>query len=110
MAASYKVLGQVAPSAATDTTLYTVPAGKQAVVSSLVVANRGGLGDTFRIAVRPSGETLENKHYIAYDVPLNATDSTTLTVGITLNSTDVITVFCVGTSMSFSVFGTEITA
>ena len=110
MATTYKVLGQVAPDATTDTTLYTVPSATQAVISSLVVANRGGLGDTFRIAVRPSGATLANEHYIAYDVPISANDSTTLTLGLTLQATDVVTVYCVGTAMSFSAFGSEITA
>ena len=40
MAINYKVLGQTVPSAnATYTQIYAVPSGKQAICSSLTVAN-----------------------------------------------------------------------
>jgi hypothetical protein len=84
-----------------------VPSLKQAVVSTLVIANRGDSA-TFRLAVRPSGATLENKHYLASDVTVGAGDSTTLTLGITLAATDVITVRASSANLSFSAFGTEI--
>ena len=106
----YKVLGQNAPSATTNTTLYTVPADTQAVVSTIVVANLTNTAATYRIALRPAGETLANKHYIAYDVSVGAGDSTTLTLGITLAATDVITVYASAVNLSFNAFGSEITA
>jgi glucose-6-phosphate dehydrogenase assembly protein OpcA len=106
----YKVLGQSAPSATSNTTLYTVPAATSAVVSTIVVANRAATSATYRIAIRPAGATLANQHYIAYDVTVGASDSTTLTLGITLAATDVITVYGSTANLSFSVFGSEITA
>ena len=48
MANTYKVLGQVAPSATTATTAYTVPSATQTVVSTIVVANRGTASATYR--------------------------------------------------------------
>jgi hypothetical protein len=108
MPTSYKVLGQSAPSANTATTLYTVPADTQAVVSTLVVANRAASTATYRIAVRPAAATLANQHYVAYDVTVGASDSTTLTLGITLATTDVITVYASTANLSFNVFGSEI--
>jgi hypothetical protein len=110
MATVYKVLGQSAPSATTDTNLYTVPADTSAVISTLVVANRAGSSSTYRIAIRPAGATISNQHYIAYDVAVEAADSTTLTLGITLAATDVVTVYSSTTNLSFSLFGSEITA
>jgi hypothetical protein len=106
----YKVLGQSAPSATTATTLYTVPAATSAVISTIVVANRVGTGATYRIAIRPAGATLANEHYIAYDVTVGGGDSTTLTLGITLAATDVITIYASTANLSFSVFGSEITS
>jgi glucose-6-phosphate dehydrogenase assembly protein OpcA len=106
----YKVLGQSAPSATTDTDLYTVPAATSAVVSTIVVANRASTSATYRIAIRPAGATLANQHYLAYDVTVGASDSTTLTLGITLAATDVITIYGSTANLSFSVFGSEITA
>lgn len=109
MATTYKVLGQVAPGATTDTTLYTVPSATEAVVSTLVVANRAATAATYRIAIRPAGETLATKHYIAYDVLVGANDSTTLTLGLTVDATDVITVRASTADLTFSAFGSEIT-
>ena len=110
MATTYKVLGQVAPDATTATTLYTVPSATQAVVSTLVVANRSATQTEYRIAVRPAGATLANEHYIVYNVAVAANDSTTLTLGLTLAATDVVTVYADSADLSFSLFGSEITA
>ena len=104
----YKVLGQVAPSATTNTTLDTVPSATQAIVSTITICNRATTTATYRIAVRPAGATLANEHYIAYDVPINANNSTFITVGITLAATDVITVYASTANLSFSAFGSEI--
>lgn len=108
MPTAYKVLGQVAPSATTNTTLDTVPSATQAVVSTIAVCNRAATAATYRIAVRPAGATLANEHYIAYDAPLAANDSTFITIGITLGATDVITVYASSANLSFSAFGSEI--
>jgi hypothetical protein len=107
MATTYKVLGQSNPTAASDTTLYTVPASTETVVSTITVANLGASG-TFRVAVRPAGASIANQHYVVYDAGLNANDSITLTLGITLDATDVITVRASNTSFAFQAFGSEI--
>jgi len=106
----YKVLGQSAPAATTLTTLYTVPSSTEAVISTVVVCNRSASNRTFRLAVRPNGATVANEHYIAYDVTVGASDSTTLTLGITMDAADVLSVYASTTDLSFSAFGSEITA
>jgi len=108
MAYAYKVLGQSAPSATTATDVYTVGSGKQAIVSTITVANRSATARTYRIAVRPAGAVLANQHYLAYDVTLDANDTTALTLGITLTATDVVTVYASTTDLSFGIFGSEI--
>jgi hypothetical protein len=108
MATVYKVLGQAYPSANTLTTAYTVPAASSAVVSTIVVANLGGAPTTFRIAVRPNAETLDNKHYVAYDVSIAPQDSITLTLGITVDASDVVDVESFNGQTSFNIFGSEI--
>jgi hypothetical protein len=110
MATTYKVLGQNAPSATTATTLYTVPSATSAVISTLVVANRAATPAAYRISIRPGGASQANQHYIAYDVAVSAADSTTLTLGITLAATDVVTVYASTANLSFNLFGSEITA
>lgn len=104
----YKVLGQSAPSATTNTDVYTVGSGKQAIVSTITIANRSNTAAAYRIAVRPGGATLANQHYIAYDVSVAANDTTPITIGLSLNAADVITVYASSANLSFGVFGSEI--
>ena len=108
MATAYKVLGQSNPSATTATTLYTVPSATSAVVSTIVICNQTSSAATYRIAVRPAGATLAAQHYVAYDVTVGASDSTALTLGITLATTDVVTVYASTATLSFTAFGSEI--
>jgi glucose-6-phosphate dehydrogenase assembly protein OpcA len=108
MATTYKVLGQSNPAATTATTLYTVPAATQAVVSSIVISNQTSTAATFRIAIRVAGAALAASQYVAYDVTVAASDSTALTLGITLGATDVITVYGSTATLSFTAFGSEV--
>jgi glucose-6-phosphate dehydrogenase assembly protein OpcA len=108
MPTNYKVLGQSNPAATTLTTLYTVPSATEAVVSSIVIANLTSSAATFRIAIRPDGASIANSQYIAYDITVGASDSTVLTLGLTLNAADVISVYASTTSLTFSAYGSEI--
>jgi len=108
MATTYKVLGQVNPSATTATTLYTVPSATSAVVSTISVCNQAGTAATFRIAVRPAGASLAAEHYIVYGATVPASDSTMITVGLTLATTDVVTVYASSANLSFNAYGSEI--
>jgi len=107
MATALKVLGQADPAATTNTDLYTVPALTSAVGSSLVVANRSGSPTTFRVAVRPAGAAIANQHYIYYDITLPGNDTFSATLGLTLATTDVVTVYANDATLSFSLFGQE---
>ena len=109
MATTRKVLGQSAPAANTDTTLYTVPASTSTVCSTLTVCNRGGTSATFRVAVRPAGASLANAHYLYYDLVCQAGDAFAATLGLTLATTDVVTVRASTAAMSFGLFGEETT-
>ena len=108
MPTTYKVLGQINPAANTATTLYTVPSGNSSVVSTLTVCNQLGTVANFRVAVRPAGETLDSKHYINYDTQVPGFDQLALTIGITLATTDVVTVYANTANVSFNLFGTEL--
>jgi hypothetical protein len=109
MAVSYKVLGQLKPAADTASTLYTVPtgAGNYAVISSLVINNITADLTNVRVAIRPAGETLENKHYIVYGNGVGPFVTQVYTIGITLSATDVVTVYDANGKCSFNLFGSE---
>jgi hypothetical protein len=108
MANAYKVLGQNDLPATTMTDVYTVPSATETVISTIIIANRTASAETFRIAIRPNGAALADQHYIAYDVPIAANDSTTLTLGITLDAADVLSVYASAVDLSVNVFGAEI--
>jgi hypothetical protein len=105
---TFKVLGQNDLPATTLTDVYTVPASTETVISTIIIANRTAAAESFRIAIRTGGDAVEDKHYIAYDVPIAANDSTTLTLGITLEATDVLSVYASAVDLSVNVFGTEL--
>jgi hypothetical protein len=108
VAQTYKVLGQAAPTDTNLTTLYSVPSATQTLVSTITVANLTASSAAYRIAIRPAGASVENKHYMAYDVALLGNDSISLTLGVALQATDVISVKS-GTSnaVAFQAFGVE---
>jgi hypothetical protein len=107
MASTYKVLGQVIPAATTLTTLYTVPSATQAVASTLSICNQGA-STTVRVAVRPAGEAIDPKHYIAYNIVVSTQDSLFLTIGVSLSATDVVSVYAGTANVSFNLYGTEV--
>lgn len=109
MAQAYKVLAQSAPAATTNTNIYTVGAGLQIVASTVTVCNRGGTDAQYRIAVRSGGVAIADQHYIAYGATVSANDTVALTLGLTLQANDIVTVYASNASLSFSIFGCEIT-
>lgn len=108
MATTYKVLGQVNPAATTATSLYTVPASTQTIISTITVTNQTATAGTYRISVRVAALADTAKQYLAYDVSLPGNASDTLTLGITLGATDVVTVYSSASTFSFGAFGSEI--
>ena len=108
MARALKVLGQSAPLATTLTTLYTVPAATSTVCSTILVCNAGATG-SFRISVQPAGAAINAKHYIAFDHPLQANGIVEMTCGITLATTDLISVYGSHANFAFTACGSEVT-
>ena len=108
MATTYKVLGQAKPTAATLTSLYTVPASTQTVVSTLTVSSLTNDLTTIRVAVRPAGAAIEDKHYLIYNNTISGYATAQFTIGITLGATDVVSVYDTAGTSAFNLFGSEI--
>ena len=109
MASDYKILGQSNPSATTLTDIYTVPGATQTVGSRIVVCNRSATPTAFRISVAVGGAADNNKQYLAYDAPIGANEIVPLTIGPTLDATDVVRVYATLATLSFNLFGNELT-
>lgn len=108
MATKIKILGQALPTANTFVDLYKVPVGNSAVVSTLNVCNLANSNNSFRIAARPAGNTLSAQQYIAFDIPIGSQDAIALTIGMSLNSNDVVTIFSALGNVAYTLFGSEI--
>jgi|SRR6185503_14090742 len=109
MAESLKVLGQTNPSAASLTDSYTVPGATSAVVSSITVANRSATPTSFRVSIAVAGAANSNEQYLFFDVPIAGNDTFTATLGIGLATTDVVRVYATLATLSFNIFGIEVT-
>ena len=109
MPTNYKILAQ-ATSATADTAFYTVPADTETVVSTFIICNRGTASATYRINTRIDGTATADANALAYDATVAANDTIALTLGITLNASDQISLMASNTNLTFQAFGAEITA
>ncbi len=109
MAETYKKLGQLNPSATTLTALYTVPALTSAVVSTISVCNRSGTPTAFRLSHAIAGAANDDAQYMAYDTPIGANVTLWFTGGVSMATTDVLRAYATLATLTFSVWGTEIT-
>lgn len=109
MTDTLKILGQSNPLATTLTALYTVPAATSVSSSTITVCNQNASAGTFRISVAVAGAADNAKQYLYYDAPIGSKDSFTATIGMTLATTDVVRAYASNASMSFNIFGVEIT-
>jgi hypothetical protein len=103
-----KILAQTNPSATTLTDSYTVPGATSTTISSIVVANRSATPTSFRVSVAAAGAADNNKQYLYYDLAIPGNDTFIATVGITLATTDVLRVYATLATLSFNIFGVEI--
>ncbi len=67
------VFGSIRPSATTETVLYTVPPGREAIVNILAVCASGYVAN-IRIGVQSTAGAFAAKDYVLYDYNLNAND------------------------------------
>lgn len=106
--ATYKILGQTNPTTTALTTLYTVPAAKEAFCSTLSVCNFGAVTANVTIVAREAGAAIAAKQHLLYNIPIVPADSLFLTLGISLYQTDIISVSSNTSSIAFGLFGSEI--
>ena len=110
MANTYKSPAQSVPAAQTLSTLYTVPSATQTVVSNIHICNFGATSASVRIAVRPDGASIADQHYLFYGLTVTAYDTIELGHGITMDASDVLSIWASTASVSFNLSYAEVTA
>jgi hypothetical protein len=110
MTDTLKVLGQAYPSSGILTDLYVVPAATMTTVSSFSVCNHSNTtGATIRMSIAVGGAADDPSQYIYFDLPMDTNDTFICTIGISLGTGDVVRVQASSNTVSFSIFGVELT-
>jgi hypothetical protein len=107
---TYKSPAQLVPTAQTLTTLYTVPADTQTVTSNIHVCNLGATTASIRVAVRPDNASIADQHYLFYGLTIVPNDTVEFGHGITMDATDVMSVWSSTGSVAFNLSYAEVTA
>jgi hypothetical protein len=100
MATSAVVMSRATASLTTTTTLYTVPAGRSAVITNIVVANTAATSGTFTIAIDGVA--------IATTVAIAANSIAAFDMKQVLAATKTITGGASATTINFHISGVEI--
>jgi hypothetical protein len=110
---TYKILGQVNPSANTQGNVYVVPAATSAVINSVQIANQSATNSSYSLMVFPSAEfstpASNGKYFIIRGSTIPASDAATLTLSLSLPAGSIISANTNSASISFQAFGVEIT-
>lgn len=113
MANTYRILGQVNPSANTQSNVYVVPAATQAVINSIQIANQSTSNVSYSLMVFPTEEfstpASNGKYYLIRGSTMPAGDAATLTLSLSLPAGAIVAANTNSSSLSFSAFGVEIT-
>ena len=109
MAATYKnARVQGTASTSTYATLYTVPATKAAVISTIGISNETSSIIDYRLAIVDSDVDPSSGDFIVYDSNVSANDTTFITVGVTLTAGQYLKISCSNSSSTFMCFISEI--
>lgn len=98
------ILGQAAPAAATNTTVYTVPALTTAV-TTISVSNRGGAPVAVNIAIA-SAATPTNSEYIEFQAVIDSYDVLER-AGVVANAGERFVVYATTADTSVTIYGYE---
>jgi len=109
MPTNYKILGQAAPTSNTLSDVYTCPSLTQAVISTITICNQNASNISYSIAVANNGAADSNVQYLIRGGVVPAADSVALTLGLTIDASDVIRANVSSSNVSINIFGSEIT-
>jgi len=115
MTIAYKVLGQSLPNANSWTTVYTVPAGNSAIISTIAICNTSNSTNSrYGISITKSGISAptdrSSNTVLISDATIASNDTAFLTVGLTLGANDSLraNVTTGNANVSVMVFGSEV--
>jgi bifunctional N-acetylglucosamine-1-phosphate-uridyltransferase/glucosamine-1-phosphate-acetyltransferase GlmU-like protein len=107
---TYKILGQILPSANTLTNVYVTSASASAIINTITLCNQQSVNSSIDLIVRPINEALATKHYLLTGVQILQADTLIFSPGITIGPNCIIAANNkVDGNTSICAFGVEIT-
>ena len=108
----YKILGQVQTTANILTTIYTVPAATNTMISTITICNQSVNTVSINVAVNVSGSAVSTKNFIVSGYSLGASETLVLEPRISLNVGSILSANITGanasSNISINAFGVEI--
>ena len=105
---TYKILGQVSPTANTLSNVYVVPAATEGIINAITISNQAATNSSFSLVVRPTSEALGGKHYIVRGCVIPASDTLIMNLSLTLPANAILAANTNSSSLSFGAYGVEI--
>jgi len=109
MPSTYKILGQVNPTANTLSNVYVTGAAASAIVSTITIHNFSDANSSYSVVVRPINEALANKHYVIRGGIIPARELISITGAVTMNAEVILAANTNSSSISFNAYGVEVT-
>ena len=108
----YKILGQVQPTGNILTTIYTVPAATNTMISTITICNQSVNTVSINVAANVSGSAVTTKNFIVSSYSLGAAETLVLEPRISLNVGSILSANITGanaaSNVSINAFGVEI--
>ena len=108
----YKILGQVQPTGNTTTTIYTVPASTNTVITTIIVCNQSANTVLINVAANLSGSAIATKNFIVTNYPLGGAETLVLEPRLSMNAATILSANITGanaaSNVSVNAFGVEI--
>lgn len=111
MANSYKILGQLNPTANTQGNVYVVPAVSAGIIQSITVANQTSTNASYSLIVMPSANyssPAANTYFVVRGGIAPANDTAIFSINLTLPAGAVLAANASSSSISISAFGVEV--
>lgn len=108
----YKILGQIQTTANALTTIYTVPASTNTVVTTITICNQSANTVSINVAANVSGSAVTTKNFIVSGYSLGAAETLVLEPRVSLNVGSILSANITGanavSNVSINAFGVEI--
>ena len=108
----YKILGQIQTTANVLTTIYTVPASTNTVVTTITICNQSANTVSINVAANVSGSAVTTRNFIVSGYSLGAAETLVLEPRVSLNVGSILSANITGanavSNVSINAFGVEI--